>query len=531
MPHIAASAHQDVHARSALWPACGRTHPLQSSAPASQQMVTPFYYQDRPPPRYDTWGAPSPAPARPAARRAAQAALAFAVCCLLALAVLRAADPRSPAAALYSRTPPSVRPMVGSVAATLTGPRRGPVMAGAAEAELLSGLRHAGLVDQGAQRLTVEVLKGAVDAWRAQNPVTPRVLKKTGTKKELMEQFTPELLRQGSHAAAAEPSGNRVARAPRSPAAARPAAARVDGADAGRPSYLTTTAFASLPLSEEMRRGVAAAGLEHCTEVQAACVPPALEGLDVVGQAKTGTGKTVAFLLPIMDRLTRSPGGGPGAIPALILTPTRELAAQIASEGDRLNRFSRLRVLTMYGGTNMRRDVDRLKEPVDILVATPGRLLDHLENTKGMARAVGTRDALEGKGPQRWPEKRLGRRLEEVAEAVGGGYCWLQMPVKPALGVRGTVAGHRLGALEGEGGYLPPLPMADRQRRPSQRRGAAARLPPRGGGLLSLGFTRQVQSSGGGGAQPPTAAPAPAGADGGAHSPRSGQGRSSEDPT
>ena len=72
---------------------------------------------------------------------------------------------------------------------------------------------------------------------------------------------------------------------------------------------------------------------------------------------------------------------------------------------------------------------------------------------------------------------------------------------------------------------------ADRQGRPAQRRDAAARLPPRGGGLLSLGFTRQVQSSGGGSAQPPTAAPASAGADGGAHSPRSGQGRSSEDPT
>ena len=72
---------------------------------------------------------------------------------------------------------------------------------------------------------------------------------------------------------------------------------------------------------------------------------------------------------------------------------------------------------------------------------------------------------------------------------------------------------------------------ADRQGRPAQRRNAAARLPPRGGGLLSLGFTRQVQSSGGGSAQPPTAAPASAGADGGAHSPRSGQGRSSEDPT
>ena len=66
-------------------------------------------------------------------------------------------------------------------------------------------------------------------------------------------------------------------------------------------------------------------------------------------------------------------------------------------------------------------------------------------------------DALEGKAPQRWPQKRLGRRLEEVAEAVGGGYCRLQMPLSLELGVRGTVAGRRLGALEGGGGgYLPP---------------------------------------------------------------------------
>ena len=62
---------------------------------------------------------------------------------------------------------------------------------------------------------------------------------------------------------------------------------------------------------------------------------------------------------------------------------------------------------------------------------------------------------LEGKGPKRRPQKRSDRRLEEVAKAVGGGYCRLQMPLKPALGVRGTVAGHRRGALEGAGGYLP----------------------------------------------------------------------------
>ena len=66
------------------------------------------------------------------------------------------------------------------------------------------------------------------------------------------------------------------------------------------------------------------------------------------------------------------------------------------------------------------------------------------------------RDALERKRPQRRPQRRLDRRLEEVAKAVGGGYCRLQMPLKLALGVRETVAGHRLGALEGGGGYLPP---------------------------------------------------------------------------
>ena len=78
----------------------------------------------------------------------------------------------------------------------------------------------------------------------------------------------------------------------------------------------------------------------------------------------------------------------------------------------------------------------------------------HTELTRG---GPSGRDAVEGKGPQRRPQRWLGRRLEEVAKAVGGSYCRLQMPLRPALGVRGTVAGHRLGGLEG-GGYLPPPP-------------------------------------------------------------------------
>ena len=89
-----------------------------------------------------------------------------------------------------------------------------------------------------------------------------------------------------------------------------------------------------------------------------------------------------------------------------------------------------------------------------------------------------TRDALEGKGPQRWLQKPLDRRLEEVAKAVGGGYCRLQMPLKPALGVRGTVAGHSLGALEGGGGTPPPLAMHPwgQRRRPRNLGTLAAKL-------------------------------------------------------
>ena len=80
------------------------------------------------------------------------------------------------------------------------------------------------------------------------------------------------------------------------------------------------------------------------------------------------------------------------------------------------------------------------------------------DRQKQMQRLAGPgRDALEGEGPQRGSERRLGMRLEEVAEAVGGGYCRLQMPSRPALGVRGTVPGHRLGALEGGGEYPHPF--------------------------------------------------------------------------
>ena len=83
----------------------------------------------------------------------------------------------------------------------------------------------------------------------------------------------------------------------------------------------------------------------------------------------------------------------------------------------------------------------------------------HVPAFTSLSGVWGGRDASEGKGPQRQPQQRLGRRLEEVAAAVGGGYCRRQMPLKLALAVRGTVAGHRLGARDGGWGYVPPFPM------------------------------------------------------------------------
>ncbi|MBO6574142.1 MAG: DEAD/DEAH box helicase [Rhodothermales bacterium] len=138
--------------------------------------------------------------------------------------------------------------------------------------------------------------------------------------------------------------------------------------------------FSDLALSEPILRAVKAQGYSNPTPIQAKAIPPALEGRDVLGVAQTGTGKTAAFTLPILQCLsarnerptTRSPR-------ALILTPTRELAAQI---GDSLKTYGahlRHRHTVIYGGVGQQRQVDALRRGVDTLVATPGRLLDLMD--------------------------------------------------------------------------------------------------------------------------------------------------------
>ena len=134
--------------------------------------------------------------------------------------------------------------------------------------------------------------------------------------------------------------------------------------------------FADLGLRPEILRAVARAGYETATPIQARAIPAALEGQDLIACAQTGTGKTAAFLLPILQRL----GGGRPCRPprALVVTPTRELAAQIMEAARQYGCYLRLRSTAVFGGVGMEPQERRLRGGLDLLVATPGRLLDHL---------------------------------------------------------------------------------------------------------------------------------------------------------
>jgi len=133
--------------------------------------------------------------------------------------------------------------------------------------------------------------------------------------------------------------------------------------------------FSKLGLAQPIFDGVKAMGYVDPTPIQLRAIPLILEGTDVIGSAQTGTGKTAAFGLPILSKL----GGHQPQPRVLILEPTRELAAQVETAFRDFARFTNLRIAVMYGGVGYGRQMDALKEGVDILVATPGRLLDHIE--------------------------------------------------------------------------------------------------------------------------------------------------------
>lgn len=135
--------------------------------------------------------------------------------------------------------------------------------------------------------------------------------------------------------------------------------------------------FHALGLSEALLKDLAGAGFAAPTPIQERAIPPALAGRDVIGCAQTGTGKTAAFVIPIIERLALMPKGQPQA---LILAPTRELALQTLSTIEKLGRSRRISATVIVGGADMQAQVRGLRQRPDILVATPGRLLDHMWN-------------------------------------------------------------------------------------------------------------------------------------------------------
>ena len=134
--------------------------------------------------------------------------------------------------------------------------------------------------------------------------------------------------------------------------------------------------FADLQLMRPLMDAINSAGYKHPTPIQEAVIPPALRGKDVIGQAQTGTGKTAAFLIPFLNRWRPHTLKGPIGV---VMTPTRELALQIATEAEKLAPSSRFRCVPVYGGTGMQRQLTGLARGCDLVVGTPGRMLDHLQ--------------------------------------------------------------------------------------------------------------------------------------------------------
>lgn len=145
-------------------------------------------------------------------------------------------------------------------------------------------------------------------------------------------------------------------------------------------SHTTELSFADLPLHPCLHQALQSIGFAYCTPIQKECLPAVLEGEDIAGQAQTGTGKTATFLLAAMHHLllaresgaanTRHPG-------TLIISPTRELAIQIYNDAVKLNEFAGFRIGLVYGGVDYEKQRNDLKQGIDILIGTPGRLIDY----------------------------------------------------------------------------------------------------------------------------------------------------------
>ncbi len=145
-------------------------------------------------------------------------------------------------------------------------------------------------------------------------------------------------------------------------------------------SDLSTTRFSELALAPQLLQALDHVGFHTCTPIQADCLPLLLQGKDVAGQAQTGTGKTATFLLAIMNQILASEKKTrPGKPRAVVISPTRELAIQIHKDATTLNQFTEIKTALVYGGVDYQKQLDQFAQPVDILIGTPGRLIDYFK--------------------------------------------------------------------------------------------------------------------------------------------------------
>jgi ATP-dependent RNA helicase RhlE len=137
------------------------------------------------------------------------------------------------------------------------------------------------------------------------------------------------------------------------------------------------SSFGFFNLNKQLMNAIADAGFETPTEIQQKCIPLILGGQEVIGIAQTGTGKTAAYLLPILMKVKFAEGTDPRAV---ILAPTKELTLQIATHAAQLAKYTDLRILAAYGGVGPKSQLETLRNGVDILIATPGRFMEFYLN-------------------------------------------------------------------------------------------------------------------------------------------------------
>ncbi len=147
-------------------------------------------------------------------------------------------------------------------------------------------------------------------------------------------------------------------------------------------AHLTQLTFDSLNIPESVKRGIVELGYTRCTPIQAQTLPLALAGRDVAGQAQTGTGKTAAFLIALFNRLLTDPGAAnrPVNAPrAIVVAPTRELAVQIHSDAEGIGKYTGLKLAIVFGGVDYDKQRRILEQGVDVLIGTPGRIIDYFK--------------------------------------------------------------------------------------------------------------------------------------------------------